>query len=359
MLRYESTRTSCSFYCSYPIVLYLYVHVACRSGVLSLRRSQHSGCRHLVASHGRLLLPQRGSECVRKSTLPGTRQTANGRFSHPSITSMAPLSTAPTSQTPDIIDTPSWDTSPNTFPQYYTKLLKWLPRQESKYTTLAQYYYVLSRGQVCCVSVNHAARAASKMLVKGSFKNPQHVRPTDMLAAPPLSSPPVAPPTPGSPGSGTAAGPTAGPPPTPLHSGTSPSEPASNNRSRYVENFEIVDQCASELYTLIADTVEDEYTMDELLSAIGERNGILLLIHWSKKFDSDDASSIYATSILDNMKKIEEVGLTSTSVSEFNTFKRLLNAERLLLPSTDPCSDTAFATKLVTAVRNLGPLVRS
>lgn len=59
VLRYESTRTSCSFYCSYPIVLYLYVHVACRSGVLSLRRSQHSGCRHLVASHGRLLLPQR------------------------------------------------------------------------------------------------------------------------------------------------------------------------------------------------------------------------------------------------------------------------------------------------------------
>ena len=105
VLRYESTRTSCSFYCSYHIVLYLYVHVACRSGVLSLRRSQHSGCRHLVASHGRLLLPQRGSECVRKSTLPGTRQTANGSSSHPSITSMAPLSTAPTSQTPDIIDT--------------------------------------------------------------------------------------------------------------------------------------------------------------------------------------------------------------------------------------------------------------
>ena len=138
MLRYESARTG-SLLCSYPIVLYLYVHVTCRSGVLSLRRSQHSGCRHLVASHGRLLLPQRGSECVRKSTLPGTRQTANGRFSHPSITSMAPLSTAPTSQTPDIIDTPSWDTSPNTFPQYYMKLLKWLPRQESKYTTLAQY----------------------------------------------------------------------------------------------------------------------------------------------------------------------------------------------------------------------------
>ena len=36
-----------------------------------------------------------------------------------------------------------------------------------------------------------------------------------------------------------------------------------------------MDQCASELYTLIADTVEDEDTMDELLSEIGERNGVL------------------------------------------------------------------------------------
>ena len=69
-----------------------------------------------------------------------------------------------------------------------------------------------------------------------------------------------------------------------------------------------MDQCASELYTLIADTVEDEDTMDELLSEIGERNGVLLLLHWSNKFDSDDVSSIYATSILENMKKIEEVG---------------------------------------------------
>ena len=159
MLRYESTRTSCSFYCSYPIVLYLYVHVACRSGVLSLRRSQYSGRRHLVASHGRLLLPQRGSECVRKSTLPGTRQTANGRICHPSITSMAPISTAQTSQTPDTIDTPSWDTSPNTFPQYYMDLLRWLPYQGAKYATIVAYYYVLHRGQVCCVSTNHAARA--------------------------------------------------------------------------------------------------------------------------------------------------------------------------------------------------------
>ena len=47
--------------------------------------------------------------------------------------------------------------------------------------------------------------------------------------------------------------------------------------------------------------------MDEILDEIGERSGVLLLIFWSNKFDKDEASSVYATQILANMKAIEDV----------------------------------------------------
>ena len=191
-----------------------------------------------AAALSRRLLPQRGSECWKKSILPGPWQTAHARLTRTSIVEMAPKSTAPiSSQDVDNTTTrPSWNTSPNTFPQFYTKLLKWLPKQETKYTTLVQYYYVLNRGQVCCVSVNHAARASAKLLVKGSFKNPQHVTPSEVAPAPPLASHPSLtspPPTP------VAHGGTAGvaPPPTPVSTVTSPGDP--NNKNRYVEMYEV------------------------------------------------------------------------------------------------------------------------
>ena len=55
-------------------------------------------------------------------------------------------------------DGPTWDTSPNTFPQYYQELLVWLTKQESRYNLLVQHFVVLDRGYTCCVSDNHSQR---------------------------------------------------------------------------------------------------------------------------------------------------------------------------------------------------------
>ena len=231
-------------------------------------------------------------------------------------------------------------------------LLRWLPYQGAKYATIVAYYYVLHRGQVCCVSTNHAARAAAKTIVKGTFADPVHVLSTTVVLVPPMSPPPIAPPPPTPPSAGSSAAPAAAPPPTPATTVTS-------SQSRYVENYEVVEECVSEFYTLIAETVEDEETMNEILEEIGSRDGVLLLKYWAKKFKNDASSTIFGEIILENMRKIEAVGLTTASVAEFNIFKRILNDERKLLPATDPCSDISFASKLVSAVRNLGPLVRT
>ena len=68
---------------------------------------------------------------------------------------------------------PSWDTSPNTFSQYYQELLVWLPKQESRFTLLAKQYVALDRGlTLCCMSDNYARRVETGLLVKGSFKDP-------------------------------------------------------------------------------------------------------------------------------------------------------------------------------------------
>ena len=67
----------------------------------------------------------------------------------------------------------------------------------------------------------------------------------------------------------------------------------------------------------------------------------------------------YADNILKQMSELEEIGLSSTGVAEFNAFKTKLNNLRKLLPDEVPCTDITFAHKLVVAVRKLGPLVTS
>ena len=204
---------------------------------------------------------------------------------------MAPKSTALIpSQDVDNTTKPSWNTSPNTFPQFYTKLLKWLPKQETKYTTLVQYYYVLNGGQVCCISADHAARASAKLLVKGSFKNPQFLKsPHDVVSAPPLTShPSQQPPPPASPDAA-ASGLGSAPPPTPIQTVMSSGDPSSN-KNRYVEMCEVVEDCAASLYTLIAECVEDDDTMDEILeNQLGSiRNGESVAMFNSKVLNSNN-----------------------------------------------------------------------
>ena len=37
---------------------------------------------------------------------------------------------------------PSWNTSPNSFPEYYLKLLEWLPEQNAEYQDLVEHYFI-------------------------------------------------------------------------------------------------------------------------------------------------------------------------------------------------------------------------
>ena len=88
----------------------------------------------------------------------------------------------PTTDSPSVnIDTiPSWDTSPNTLPEYAIDLCEWLPKQDQQYSTLVQYGYVLDRhGHVLCVSDNHIARVRAGLLTMGSFQTPTIVAATD------------------------------------------------------------------------------------------------------------------------------------------------------------------------------------
>ena len=107
----------------------------------------------------------------------------------PSITSMAPPTARGVSTTKDADNTsndaPTWDTSPNTFPQYQ-ELMVWLPKQESRYTLLVQQFVALDRTYTCCVSDNHSQRIDMGLLTKGSFRNPTLIKPNDTLIVPPI-----------------------------------------------------------------------------------------------------------------------------------------------------------------------------
>ena len=108
-------------------------------------------------------------------------------------------------------DAPTWDTSPNTSPNKspntFQELMAWLPKQESRFTLLVQLFVALERGNTCCVSENHSQRIDMGLLVKGSFKAPTLVKPSDMVMVPP----------------GRAPAPPATPTPAPLAGGTAPS----------------------------------------------------------------------------------------------------------------------------------------
>ena len=166
-------------------------------------------------------------------------------------------------------NTPSWDTSPNTFPQYYQELLAWLPKQESRFTLLAKQYVALDRGLTCCTSENHARRVETGLLVKGSFKDPVLVKPSDAVMVPPSSAPTATPPSPSVAG---ASAPAAAPTPATLSS----THVISAN---YVVRPMVIERVDSDLWLLITSTIPDDDTVDDLLghTDVGQESGIRLL----------------------------------------------------------------------------------
>ena len=253
----------------------------------------------------------------------------------------------------DTLVNPTWDTSPNSFPAFYQELLKWLTKQETKYAYLCAYYYVLDKSRLACVSDNHAARLKAGLIVKGSFAKPTYVDPTTLVNLP-IAATPAAPATPtasssaeGSSSEGSAT----------IPSPALPASPATFDRERHYANAEMVTSVDMDLFNLINELVLDDDTREEYAEAY-QRSGTRLLIYFANKRDTN-SSSAYADSIVAKMAAAEEIGLASVSVAEFNLYKSKLSSIRKLLPVEVPCSDITFAHKLVTAVINLGPLVRS
>ena len=53
------------------------------------------------------------------------------------------------------INKPSWDTSPNTFAEYWLDMQKWILTQDSRYRGYIQYGLVTSKDRTYYTSVNH------------------------------------------------------------------------------------------------------------------------------------------------------------------------------------------------------------
>ena len=85
----------------------------------------------------------------------------------------------------------------------------------------------------------------------------------------------------------------------------------------------VIEQVDADFWRLIAPTILDEDTRNELLAKLGSESGVLLLIHFKDKIDNiaNELSTSYADTIIKQMDELESVGLSSARVSEFNLFK--------------------------------------
>ena len=71
--------------------------------------------------------------------------------------------------------TPSWDTSPNSFPAYFAALKRWILKQDERYKPLVEYGYVTIKGTIYCMSDNHIDRIRHKLDAVGKLSSPRQV----------------------------------------------------------------------------------------------------------------------------------------------------------------------------------------
>ena len=90
--------------------------------------------------------------------------------------------------TSDKIPKPQYAGNPNDLPEFALKLAEYLETQDSRYITLVESGYVLSRGKVCFASANHIDRYCNGLLPTGSFSKPTVVDPSDYTALPPSAT---------------------------------------------------------------------------------------------------------------------------------------------------------------------------
>ena len=67
---------------------------------------------------------------------------------------------------------PTWDTSDNQLALWLLNLKRWLPRQNTAYSTLIKHGTALDKRHIICVSVNHVDRHRLKLIQPGTFEAP-------------------------------------------------------------------------------------------------------------------------------------------------------------------------------------------
>ena len=196
-----------------------------------------------------------------------------------------PTPSQSSSDNTDTIVTPSWDTSPLTLPAYAVDLLRWLPAQDKRYSTLVKTYTVLDKTKVLCVNQNHIDRILNGVLPTGTFKEPIVYELTTSVAF-------VVP-----------------------HGG-----PGLDAKSpRHEESPEKVFELDEAMWETIKPTIEDVATRDEIASSISSLGtGFLVFIQVEIKRNMALDESNYGSKILQEIKEHEDAGIAAPSITAFN-----------------------------------------
>ena len=150
-----------------------------------------------------------------------------------------PSKTTPSDDTDSAttLDTPSWNSSDNTFPHYAIALVRWLPLVDVRYKTLVEWGYIIERREIVCVSENHIDNLRYNLIVKGSFTAPCMIAPGDVSPVPAIVA---------------------------MSAEMRATDLASADRKRYTINPELIAQYHTSMLNHIKSTIPDSDTQDEL-----------------------------------------------------------------------------------------------
>jgi hypothetical protein len=223
---------------------------------------------------------------------------------------------------------PLWDTSLVSRPRYFDQLIRWLPTQDSRFTTLVQYGTVNDKRYTVVTSTNHMDRHRLGKIARGTFKQPCMIQHTDTD-------------TTGFPAD---------------HEDT-----RADDESKYSVNHNIIDQVDNELLEKILGTIDDEDTIHELREeSDGSGRALLRAFEQDVANAAKDDSGNLGENTRKDIESLLSAGLADTSVRSFNAFKSELSRLIRTLPDDLKAGypDAVVARHLVQSVKNLGPLIK-
>jgi hypothetical protein len=195
---------------------------------------------------------------------------------------------------------PLWDTSLVSRPRYFDQLIRWLPTQDSRFTTLVQYGAVNDKRYTVVTSTNHMDRHRLGKIARGTFKQPCMIQHTDTD-------------TTGFPAD---------------HEDT-----RADDESKYSVNHNIIDQVDNELLEKILGTIDDEDTIHELREeSDGSGRALLRAFEQDVANAAKDDSGNLGENTRKDIESLLSAGLADTSVRSFNAFKSELSRLIRTLP---------------------------